>query len=324
MILAHGADNQEKRLTNSDDILKMSIAGDQGNLGYANQVFIKRIQDYINDTLSNTNYTIKSNGMQTLLDTLTIFRTQFRGSRTIMGQFPRLDRTTAFKATHPECEHTYYFRFTAIEIAKMGFTSRNNLGINFISGTNAQGSIPLAPFTNVNYIYDYKISIAGEPPGDIKLLSQIIADTKILFNVKNVGIIDCSCRSLPIDVIPQRSANLLRTLPIDPIHGIIMPNARPHFEQQPRPHFEQKPRPHFEKQPRPDAVAPDELFHVNQPLTHKLKYPPATIRDLPNMNQEAGLMHKMSKYNLKKRRNRHSKRKYNVKKINKLSNTRFV
>ena len=317
LILAHGSDKLSETIDNNHHILKMANAGDAGNLSYVDEKYYRRMENYIRQTLTSPEYSLKENGMGTLLYTFEIFRTYFRKSDTIMKRFSRMDMTTSFKATHPQFEHNYYFTFDTPEVSH--FSSMDSFGINFIFGVNQDGYIQIPTYTNVTSTFNYRLGFPGQIRGDKKKLSEIVADARRIFNVRNVGIIDLSCRSLPRGVPRPLSENILATVPNLPGHPHIRPvEVRP-VEVRPDEVIPVEVRPDevIPVEVRPVEVRPDTLYRY--PTKHVLKYPPSTIKELPPMNEDCtssfcpkkskgGYRNKLSKCNLKKRNNRNSKK----------------
>ncbi len=343
-ILAHGSDYPDMPLTEISTILKMSSAGDSGNLGYLNIPAYIRIHEHIHTTLKSPEYKLQPRGIDTLIPTFEMFRTLFRNSTKIRRHLPTLDHVTAFKGTHPTHDHRYSFNF--------GFPENNYFlpkmyGVHFIVGINSSGPIQMPFNTNINDSLGIQISVDGTRRGSRMFLSEIVANVKRIFNVKYVGIIDFSCRSLPTGVAPNRSANLLMTVVADPHQGLVR-RERPGEEgkiaaarieakrkdeedrlQQERLEelrrqavpieaarileAEQRQRARMNIAQRPAVQVAERPIPV-YPLKHQLSNPPSTIKELPQMNSEGGYYNKKSKYNLKKRKNRNSKKNQNFKK----------
>ncbi len=354
-ILAHGSDYPEMPLTEISTILKMSSAGDSGNLGYLNMPAYIRIHEHIQTILNSQEYRLQPKGIDTLIPTFEMFRTLFRNSKIIRANLPTLDHVTAFKGSHPTYDHRYSFNFgfpeTKIFLPQM-------YGVHFIVGMNSSGPIQIPYNTNINDSLGIQISVDGKRGGSRMFLSEIVANVKRNFNVKYVGIIDFSCRSLRIGAQPNRSANLLMTVVNDPQQGLVRRERageegkieaarieaqrkdeedrllKERIEQlrmQAVPiqaarilEAEQRQIERIEEAARiKEEARMKEAVRIKQaqvpenplpvyPLKHKLSNPPSTIKELPQMNSEGGYYNKKSKYSLKKRKNKNSKKKTKI------------
>ena len=195
-IFAHGEDLPGKDLSKSEteSILKMSVAGESGEYGWLSSDSIKRsnllIETYLKDPKQKftnapglpTEYRVKEGFEQ--------IRIMLREDTKFQALLPSLAaHDNRAKGTHPIKDHQYHFIFNADWEKHVG---KVNTGVFLVCDSEGyKGKF------NRDITRDLGITMGWDGrKGDTVKMSKLVADVKRLFNCEYVGILDFSCRAL--------------------------------------------------------------------------------------------------------------------------------